>query len=142
MAALKIAPVATRVAGSLAREGAVYEQLKPVWGSVVPKLLAHGVCNKGRSYMLATQMVAGRHFNPATDSHLLPQLQQALQKVHALGVAHADLREENILVEESDAVPRVWVLDFGHAKLNATPAEKAADMHDLSCLLRAYGVSA
>ena len=107
----------------------------------MPRLLACGPDDDEDGYLLATRLVPNsRHLNPDTDRHLLPQLQQALQAVHSVGVAHGDLRDHNILVEEGalgggDTGQRVWLIDFGKAVVGASQEQKIDEMREVSLLL-------
>ena len=106
----------------------------------VPRLIACGLDGKEEGYLLATRLIANsRHMDPKADAHLLPQLQQSLKAVHEAGVVHGDLRPSNILVEELHGVEagwkqRVWIIDFGHAVLDAVQKLKDDEMQDLILL--------
>lgn len=136
-AALKVVPLGSQDALSLSHEGEFYVCMQPLWDVVVPSLLACGPDGEEEGYMLATRLVPrSRHLDPETDSHLLPQLQQALQAVHNLDVVHGDLRLQNILVEEgTGGEQRVWLIDFGHAERNGTQKQKDSEMRELLLLL-------
>jgi tRNA A-37 threonylcarbamoyl transferase component Bud32 len=139
---LKVAPCGSCEADSLAHEGGVYIRLKPLWDVTVPRLMACGPDGEEHGYLLATRLVPNsRHFDPATDEHLIPQLWQALRAVHDRGVVHDDLRWPNILVQEGveGQQQAVWLIDFGHAKMDGTQQEKDDEMHDLSLMLGSAG---
>lgn len=61
---------------------------------------------------------------PKRAMHLLRQLAEALDEAHRHGVIHRDIKPSNIVV---DATDRLYVLDFGVAKLNETIQEEIAD---------------
>lgn len=64
-------------------------------------------------------MSAGR-LTPKEVLELIPQVCEALQSAHHLGVIHRDIKPENILV---DAECRVRIADFGLAKLQGLEPE-------------------
>jgi predicted Ser/Thr protein kinase len=117
--ALKLAPWPSQQAQALAREGSVLLAIMPLWDRYVPPLLALGRGEGGRSFMLATRYLQGRHLDPARDGHLAPQLALAVEQLHGLGVAHCDLRPENAMVVQEKGQERVWLIDFGHARQGA-----------------------
>ena len=60
---------------------------------------------------------------------ILEQMAEALEAAHAAGVAHGDLKPENVLFDESG---NVYLTDFGIATdREATPA---SDIHELGSL--------
>ena len=117
--ALKLAPWPSHQAQALAREGSVMLAITPLWDKYVPPLLALGRGQGGRSFMLATRYLQGRHLDPDRDEHLAPQLSQAVEQLHGLGVAHCDLRPENVMVVQEKGQERVWLIDFGQARQGA-----------------------
>ena len=142
---MKIVPRDSWEALSLSHEGRVYIKLRHLWDTVVPRLMACGLDGEDKGYLLATRLVASsRHFDPRSDGHLLPEVQQALQAVHDAGVVHGgDLRLDNILVEVHEGIcgeaegrrKRVWLIDFGLAEVDVTEQQRKEEMHDLLRLL-------
>jgi len=134
--ALKLAPWPSQQAQALAREGSVLLAIMPLWGRYVPPLLALGRGQGGRSFMLATRYLQGRHLDPAHDEHLAPQLALAVEQLHGLGVAHCDLRPENVMVVQEEGQERVWLIDFGHARQGAQEDEFQRDIAALTELFQ------
>lgn len=128
-AALKVAKPRSEQANALHHEASVLLSLKPEWGKWVAPLLAAGTGKDGHSCVLAVERMQGcSHLDPSRDSDTLPDLQQALQAVHSHGVAHTDLRPENILVQKLAACSKkVWLIDWGFAALHATQEQQDAD---------------
>ena len=48
---------------------------------------------------------------------LVARASRALGAAHALGVLHADLKPSNLLIDNSEAVPRARIIDFGSSAL-------------------------
>ncbi|PKN56762.1 MAG: hypothetical protein CVU56_14345, partial [Deltaproteobacteria bacterium HGW-Deltaproteobacteria-14] len=57
-----------------------------------------------------------RHADPDERERVFEQVLRALAYLHALGVAHLDLKPENVLVSRGDDGPLARVLDFGIAR--------------------------
>jgi tRNA A-37 threonylcarbamoyl transferase component Bud32 len=132
-AALKVAAPSSYESALLAHEAEVLLALRQEWGVWVPALLAAGAGNGGASRVLATAFVrSSRELDPSTDRHLLPQLRQAVAAVHARGVAHSDVRRQNVLVQEGGAhKQRVWLIDWGFSALQATQQAMDEDVRRL-----------
>lgn len=133
--ALKVAPLGSPKAAALSHEARVLIALRAHWDTYLPRLAAAGADCGGSGFVTATRYVKGRHLNPSTDQHLRPQLERALAAAHACGVAHGDLRESNVLVqEEAGGSQRAWLIDWGNATLCATQQEKDEDIMTLNGL--------
>lgn len=132
LTAVKLGFNGTEAAAALAHEGNVLLTLQPLWGTYIPPLVALGAAFGQDDYILATQYVRGRQLRPADDAHLLPQLQEALQAVHGLGILHGDIRRQNILVSVESGRQRVWLIDFGYAKQQASESEFNIEMEQLA----------
>lgn len=62
-----------------------------------------------------TQLLAAEGaVSPPRATHFMTQLLSALQRAHALGILHRDIKTDNILVAAND---QIKVLDFGIAKM-------------------------
>ncbi|MBL9025218.1 MAG: protein kinase [Myxococcales bacterium] len=71
-----------------------------------------------RGESLGARLAAGRRLDPRQALEVLRQLAAALEKTHAAGVVHRDLKPDNLfLCEKEDGTVRVKVLDFGIAKI-------------------------
>ena len=95
----------------------------------------HGVTEDGRPYMVM-ELLIGEPLDKRLDrvgrlslqetARILGQVSRALQRAHAQGIIHRDLKPENIFLvrspDEDDEVAKV--LDFGIAKIKATPGEQ------------------
>jgi tRNA A-37 threonylcarbamoyl transferase component Bud32 len=140
-AALKVAAADSEDAEVLMNEAAALLALQPLWGRWVPELLAAGTCHDGEACVLATRRIHScRQLEPSRDMHLQPQVEEALAAVQALGLAHGDVRRQNVLVEElQGAGQRVWLIDWGFAAVDATPEEQQRDWAALRGLYGQYG---
>jgi tRNA A-37 threonylcarbamoyl transferase component Bud32 len=98
----------------------------------VVDVFAFGRCQDGRLY-LVMDLVEGRslrahlidgplEIEQALD--ILETIAEALDAAHARGVVHRDLKPDNIVLSNA-APPKVFVLDFGIAKLISTATEGA-----------------
>ncbi|MBA3451506.1 MAG: serine/threonine protein kinase [Deltaproteobacteria bacterium] len=95
-------------------------------------IFSFGRIDDGRLY-LVMDLVEGRSLRKAladgsldvdTALDVLAQIADALDAAHARGVVHRDLKPDNVMLG-SGAPPKVYVLDFGLAKL-VTPADAVA----------------
>eukprot|EP00878_Enallax_costatus_P020158 GHUV01021291.1.p1 GENE.GHUV01021291.1~~GHUV01021291.1.p1 ORF type:complete len:146 (+),score=45.14 GHUV01021291.1:235-672(+) len=134
-AALKVAADSSEEADALDNEAAVLLALQAEWGKWVPPLLAAGR-DKDECVVLATVHVPDcSHLNPRDDRDVLQDLTAALAAVHSHGIAHGDIRCENVLVQKlADGKKKVWLMDWGLAVLGATTDEQARDLQDLDGL--------
>ncbi|KAF3691348.1 Serine/threonine-protein kinase pim-1 [Channa argus] len=70
------------------------------------------------------------------------QLVDTLIEVHSKGVFHRDIKLDNILIETSSNVPRVWLIDFGSGTVLADggyTTEEECQNFLLSCLFKKPG---
>jgi tRNA A-37 threonylcarbamoyl transferase component Bud32 len=97
-------------------------------------VFAFGRLDDGRLY-LVMDLVDGRSLRAtledgpldvATALDILGQVADALDAAHARGVVHRDLKPDNIVIAKG-APPRVFVLDFGIAKLVKSAAEASGN---------------
>ncbi len=95
-------------------------------------IFSFGRLDDGRLY-LVMDLVEGRSLRSAitdgaldveTSLEVLTQIADALDAAHARGVVHRDLKPDNVMLG-SGSPPKVFVLDFGLAKL-LTPADGVA----------------
>ena len=97
---------------------------------------------------LATNRLRGEHPDHSNSPGGLPQAaEEAVRRIHALGVAHGDLRPENIILvsDEHHAQGfRVFFIDFGYATLvediNSAEAQELfeEELNALSNMLKLY----
>eukprot|EP00878_Enallax_costatus_P037117 GHUV01041908.1.p1 GENE.GHUV01041908.1~~GHUV01041908.1.p1 ORF type:complete len:150 (+),score=38.62 GHUV01041908.1:276-725(+) len=139
-AAVKLAAPRSEEADALQNEAAVLLVLQPVWRKWVPPLLAAGHDRDGVLAVLAVERVQDcRHLDPSNDLDVLPDLKDALAAVHGHGVAHGDIRCQNILVQRlADGGKKVWLIDWGFSTLEATQEEQEEDWETL---LNLFGIS-
>ncbi len=67
------------------------------------------------------QLIAGKNLSPREALAIVPQICEALQFAHDIGVVHRDIKPENILLDQRG---RVKIADFGLAKLTAADADE------------------
>ena len=71
-----------------------------------------------RGESLGARLASGRRLGVQQAVEILRQLAVVLEKTHAAGVVHRDLKPDNLfLCEKEDGTVRVKVLDFGIAKM-------------------------
>lgn len=85
----------------LQNEVDILQHLAPLQGRVVSQLLGHGEAWQGMLYFVATVLVEGSRYLGAVQPeppHVQEAAVAALQQIHAAGVLHGDLRNENVRV--------------------------------------------
>ncbi|PIA17394.1 hypothetical protein COEREDRAFT_7360 [Coemansia reversa NRRL 1564] len=110
----------------------VYEHLADLQGSVIPRLLDHGLVNiHGRLHaVLALELV-----QDDKSARCPPQAHfaaiDALREIHRRGVVHGDPRIENIIFQQSSAAGRSGlrprIIDLAFAMVNAPEQAMAKD---------------
>mmetsp|Transcript_28447 Transcript_28447/g.62593 ORF Transcript_28447/g.62593 Transcript_28447/m.62593 type:complete len:543 (+) Transcript_28447:317-1945(+) len=107
-------------------------RLKSLQDVYVPALHGCGFWQDGLVYVLAMSVIRGEHPGAAgkqgAAAHLLAPAEQALKAIHALGVAHGDIRAENILVGEEG---KVWFIDFGLSRVDPSAEECEEELQQL-----------
>lgn len=120
------------LAMELRHEVEIYQQLRPLWSEVVPRLVRFGACDQTCQDILALEYLSGSPISAETASDKVKTAAVlGLARIHALGVKHGDLRPSNILVVGS----KPYFVDFGFATLNASAEEKAQEVAELQRLL-------
>lgn len=144
-------------------EAHIYEVLRDLQGHLLPVLHGCGYWRGRNSFFLATAVVPGHTIDDCTDevadglsSAIAQAARQALQAIHQRGVAHGDVRANNILVQHCGNTlqvnaqeasrrskprtkqPLVIFIDFGHAYLRPTPEECERELKELDQELRYY----
>ena len=112
-------------AGALARFERERQVLVRLRHPGIVRLLEAGVTQNGLPWF-AMDLISGRTIDRWADDaapdlttrlHVLRDLADAVAAAHRQGVLHRDLKPANILIQETDAGPRVQVVDFGIAKV-------------------------
>ncbi|KAJ9517454.1 hypothetical protein QJQ45_024912 [Haematococcus lacustris] len=120
-------------------EAQIYEELRDLQGHVLPVMHGCGYWGGRNTFFLATAVVPGLPMSPCTDvvadQDLAQAARQALQAIHQRGVAHGDVRADNILVQHCGNTPQVIFIDFGQAYLHPTPEECQRELADLEAEL-------
>jgi len=113
----------------LQNEAFVLGHMKELQGECIPILYDAGFWQGGLVFVLAMSVIRGKHPIRGEQS---PQSKasavRALKAIHARGVAHGDIREDNILVEESG---KVWFIDFGMSTLDPSPQQCQEELWEL-----------
>ena len=138
----------------------LFQALRKLQGSCVPKLLGLGILPSDDDAFLAVSLVLpGTPLAELTlplEPSLCAAAEQALASVHALGVLHGDVRLANMLVsrpagaahplrlgtddqqqESPPAAATVILVDFGHSCCGAAAEDLAGEMRYLRRLLQA-----
>ncbi|KAJ9517668.1 hypothetical protein QJQ45_025149 [Haematococcus lacustris] len=126
-------------------EAQIYEVLRDLQGHLLPVMHGCGYWGGRNTFFLATAVVPGLPMSPCTDvvadQDLAQAARQALQAIHQRGVAHGDVRADNILVQHCGNTPQVnsgaavIFIDFGQAYLHPTPEECQRELADLEAEL-------
>lgn len=97
----------------------------------VPPLVAAVEVEPGTA-LLAEEKVDSRGLNALAveeiDDDLLRKLWGQVKLLHAAGIAHRDLRRNNVVV---DPQGEPWIIDFGYAEAAASPRRRAQDVAEL-----------
>jgi predicted Ser/Thr protein kinase len=104
--AVKICDASNRVAYAMMQsELIVYERLKPMQGKCIPTILFSG--KEENFIVIGMSLIEGRHVERISAQ---PQLSEIQKMLSGYGVVHKDLKEDNILLDNSG---KVWLIDFG-----------------------------
>jgi len=105
-----------------AREAAAAAQVK---SPHVVQMLDHGVMDDGQPFIVMellegtdlSKVLSRRTLAPAEVAHIVEHVALALQRAHAKGIVHRDIKPNNIfLCEVGATAPFVKLLDFGIAR--------------------------
>jgi len=120
----------------LENEVEAYGLLSALQGDVIPVLEGCGFWKDENVFFVATSLVDGDH--PGSSSRAgLPAAEEALRKIHALGLLHGDIKEENILLRNNDGAWKVWYLDLGLSRLSSSADDFAEEVAELRAVFRA-----
>jgi RIO-like serine/threonine protein kinase len=135
LVALKFAPAGSEREAALRKEAAVLLKLQDQWDVTTPQLAAAGYDSTGTAFVLGTRYLQWARYMPS-DQRLRPQLERALAAAHAVGIAHNDLRDSNVLVQMDHAgQDRLWLIDWGNAVVNASLEQLNKDQLCMESLL-------
>lgn len=121
----------------LQHEAAVYGALGKLQGDVIPRLIGCGWTLGGAVFYVATELVEGVPLSSVTEdarqmAQMRAEAKESLMQIRGLGVAHNDIRRENLLIRPPEASgKRVIFIDFGFSETGASPSAKTADMRAL-----------
>ncbi|KAL6755106.1 hypothetical protein V8C86DRAFT_2684529 [Haematococcus lacustris] len=121
-------------------EAKIYDFLQDLQGHLLPVLHGCGYWSGSNNFFLATAVVPGKPINSCrgvADAQATAQAaRQALQAIHQRGVAHGDVRADNIMVQYFGSIPQVIFIDFGHAYLHPTPEQCERELAELALALQ------
>jgi predicted Ser/Thr protein kinase len=129
--ALKTADIAKHpeMLPELQNEVSVYEELSELQGKAIPRLVCHG-------YVEAVLYCVGLSVCGTVPKKLTEQQKQRLldilESIHQIGILHNDIREENILVDESG---NPFIIDFGFATRSSLVADQLEERDLLQRLI-------
>ena len=75
-----------------------------------------------------------RSCQSAGDSELFSDAKAILQRIHAKGVIHGDLRERNFVVMEQGSKRSIWLLDFSHCHFSSATNDQESELFELDDL--------
>ncbi|KAK9822512.1 hypothetical protein WJX74_000027 [Apatococcus lobatus] len=103
-----------RSLADLQHETAVYKHLRAEQGVSVPRLVARGYMIDSSLYFVATEpMGPSLELAPIAERNLEPAAMHALERVHACGVLHGDVRPANFLQCGRKGVVLDWLPSQG-----------------------------
>ncbi|KAG9298590.1 hypothetical protein G9A89_006579 [Geosiphon pyriformis] len=122
------------------KEVEIYESLADIQGQYIPKLVCHGYYGGGMCFIIGLTIVG-----TPLDKHKITKQQssralKALEAIHKHGILQNDIREENILVDDSGDI---YLIDFGIASRADIKKERKLfeeEQMKLSRLLNEYTV--
>lgn len=114
----------------LRNEAMIYGVLSLLQGIGIPRLKLVGHCQGLYCIGLTVHGQSPSSLNPTQKQEVV----DTIDKIHALGVLHGDIRRENILVDEYG---KVWVIDFGFARMNPNAEDLAEEQWQLERCLQA-----
>ena len=119
----------SHVLKEMQNEVEIYKILANIQGKYIPKLECYGYYGGGMCYVIGTTLrgTALSNYKRITDQQRIMGL-QALRAIHDKGVLHNDIREENILLDNS--VDGIYLIDFGMASYNHDAKKKSKLFND------------
>lgn len=127
------------VVAELEHEAMIYEELQELQGECIPNLWIAGVAN-GLEMILVTEFVGTNISQERLDDSDRAQIRQALCTIHQLGIAHGDIRLENIVVQRNGLHARFFFIDFGMSYATEDRAKLSHEMKQLDLLLNLRGL--
>jgi tRNA A-37 threonylcarbamoyl transferase component Bud32 len=127
------------VVAELEHEAMIYKELQELQGECIPTLWIAGVAN-GLEMILVTEFVGTNISQERLDDSDRAQIRQALCAIHQLGVAHGDIRLENIVIQRKGLRARFFFIDFGMSYTTEDRAKLSHEMKLLDLLLNMRGL--
>ncbi|KAK9901318.1 hypothetical protein WJX75_006159 [Coccomyxa subellipsoidea] len=132
--AVKVAPRGSEKEMQLRHEAKGYLTVRELWKAGVPEVLLAGpLLAIGVGYGIGTALVPGHPLQPG-DQDLLPAARDILQRVHAKGVIHGDLREANFVVTQHGSTRDIYLIDFSHCSFTFDRSAQERKLEDLDDL--------
>ncbi|GJJ71707.1 hypothetical protein EMPS_04064 [Entomortierella parvispora] len=122
------------VAKALQHEAMIYEELQGLQGRLIPHVAFAGV-SYGVEMVLATEFVGENISRKILSGPDRNKIRGALKEIHRHGVAHGDVRRQNIVVKQEGRHSRFSFIDFGRSFLTEDQAVMQHEMEVLESLL-------
>lgn len=107
----------------LQNEVSVYKQLSELQGNGVPRFFCHGFIED--ALFCVGVSICGTVPNGFTEKQK-EKLLDTLQRIHGTGILHNDIKQENILIDESG---NPYIIDFGFATRNCCPVAQMEERY-------------
>ncbi|KAK9902748.1 hypothetical protein WJX75_004828 [Coccomyxa subellipsoidea] len=115
--------------------GAAFMAAKRAAG--VPKLLLAGpMLAFWAGYGIGTAVLPGRRLQLG-DRDLLPTARAIVQRIHAKGIIHGDLRKENFVVMQRGSERSISLIDFSHCRFTTDASAQWLELWELERLFDA-----
>ena len=128
--AVKAAAVGSPEESSLRHEASMYQKAASLQGVLLPNVVLSGLAFNGKAFVLETELLRGPQMDAALHQHLEQDALDAIAGLHAVGMAHRDIRAENILVVENS----IRLLDLHLAKSSDEKRLRREDVRSMTSL--------
>ena len=113
-------------------EKLAYQELEALQGKTIPHLLRSGLLLHTSAPVIVTSLEGDAlEEDERVPKQLHKPIREALKALHTAGAAHGDVRRSNFLVSGG----KVQLVDLGQTVLQASKAQKKADMQSLKAML-------